>query len=153
MEPGWILSAPAWSRDGEKIAFAATHGGVAGTTTGIWTMNADGSNKEMLTNTLAGFDGQPSWSPDGTRIVFVRWYSGDADLAFVSSTGGPVSRLPLAGDQFSPAWSPDGRHIAFAQQKDGYRPLIYTVKPDGSDVRLRTSLISGGGSEPAWITR
>jgi Tol biopolymer transport system component len=85
--------------------------------------------------------------------VFVRWYAGDADLAFVSSSGGAVARLPLDGDQFSLAWSPDGQHIAFSQQKDGFRPLIYTVRPNGTDVRRRTHLMFGGGSEPAWIPR
>jgi Tol biopolymer transport system component/uncharacterized protein YjdB len=153
MSPGWILGSPAWSADGERIAFSGSLNGVAGTMRGIGVMNADGSNKEMLTSTLTGFDDQPTWSPDGTRIAFIRWYSGDADLAFVSSAGGSVSRLPLAGDQFSPAWSPDGRLIAYAEQKNGMRPVIYTVKPDGSDVRLRTNPNFGGGSDPAWIVR
>jgi Tol biopolymer transport system component len=152
MSPGWMVGAPAWSADGQRIAFSASLTGVAGTTHGIWVMDAGGGNKEMLTNTLTGFDASPTWSPDGTRIGFVRFYAGDADISFVGSAGGAVSRIPIDGNQAAPAWSPDGALIAFAQQVGG-RNLIYTVKPNGTDVRLRTNPIFGGGSEPAWITR
>jgi TolB protein len=153
LAPGWNVGAPAWSPDGQRIAFAGALTGVAGTSTGIWVMDANGGNKQMLTSTLTGFDGEPAWSPDGTRIVFVRWYAGDADLAFVSSAGGAVTRLPLGGDQFSPAWSPDGSLIAFVQQLAGGRPLVHTVKPNGTDVRIRTRAVFGGGSAPAWTVR
>jgi TolB protein len=148
-----VVGPPSWSPDGSRIAFATSQLGIAGTTTGIWTMNADGSDKKMLTSTLTGFDGSPTWSSDGQRIAFIRFFAGDADIAFVSSAGGSVTRLPLAGNQAAPAWSPDGRLIAFTQA-DGTRSSIYTVRPDGSELALRTANPAwGGGSEPAWIAR
>jgi TolB protein len=55
--------APDWSPDGSKIVFQTAQGH-------IWTMNADGTNQQDLTEGEHGID--PSWSPDGSRIAFVK---------------------------------------------------------------------------------
>ena len=54
-------SAPRWSPDGKKIAYA--NGGQ------IWVMDADGDNKEQVTKISTGAAG-PVWSPDGKWIAF-----------------------------------------------------------------------------------
>ena len=59
---------PAWSPDGQKIAFQSRHGRQFD----IHVMNADGTGKRNLTRHRAN-DGLQSWSPDGRRIVFLRW--------------------------------------------------------------------------------
>jgi TolB protein len=58
---------PSWSPNGQKIAF--THIDSASGTYGIYTINADGSNRTRLTDQL---DFDPAWSPDGTKIAFDR---------------------------------------------------------------------------------
>jgi Tol biopolymer transport system component len=68
---------PAWSPDGEKIAFASGSGDVDSE---IYVMNADGSDMTQLTNNN-GYDASPSWSPDGERIAFV------SDRAFQDPVG------------------------------------------------------------------
>jgi Tol biopolymer transport system component/uncharacterized protein YjdB len=143
-------SAPAWSADGTRIAFVSQQSGPTETTSSIWVMRADGSDKRMLTSTVTGFDASPTWSPDGQRIAFIRQYEFDSDITFVNATGGAPVRLELPGRQFTPAWSPGGEWIAYAQLEIGFMNL-YTVRPNGTDVRLRTFDPSwGGGLEPAW---
>ena len=58
-------TAPAWSPDGRKIAFARNGSG----DDGIYVMDADGSDVRRLTS---GQDLEPSWSPDGTQLAFTR---------------------------------------------------------------------------------
>jgi hypothetical protein len=151
--PNAFLSTPAWSPDGTRIAYGSSITDGASTRNGIWVMNADGSNKREITSTLTGFDGMPSWSPDGKHIVFVRYFGGEGDLALVELATGTVTRLPVPGLQVRPAWSPDGRFIAFSTQL-GPQSALYTIRPNGADLRLRTTSRAWGDAwDAAWIVR
>ena len=64
------LHNPKWSRDGRFIAFDGEPGG---NLYEVYFMDADGSEKELLTKHPAGaggYDKHPSWSPDGRQIVY-----------------------------------------------------------------------------------
>lgn len=146
------VGSPAWSPDGTRLAVAVTK---SSGTSGIWTLRADGTDWREVASSAAGFDAMPSWSPDGARIAFTRRYDNDRDLTIVTLAGGAIQRLALPGQQWHPAWSPDGEHLAFWQPVgsiggDG----IYTVRADGTNVRIHTVDPSwGGGIDPVWIAR
>ncbi|MDF2772023.1 MAG: hypothetical protein K0S86_1517, partial [Geminicoccaceae bacterium] len=143
---------PAWSPDGQWIAFSQSRATAGPGRGSIWIMRADGTSKRQVTlHPGNGFDLHPSWSPDGQRIAFQR-----GGIAIVTVATGAVTYLGLPGTSTTPTWSPDGRHIAFA-----WRPSepgsgiwqLYTVHPDGTGMRLRTTDPQwGGGVAPAWIT-
>ncbi len=132
---------PAWSADGLRIAFAARASGGAGPAR-IWIMNADGTAHAALA-TDAGHDVHPTWAPDGQRIAFQRYTSAtrDTDIVIAAVAGGAAVRLARAGDQYQPVWSPDAQHIAFVERAPSSfdRFEIYTMRSDGTGVRLRTS--------------
>jgi Tol biopolymer transport system component/uncharacterized protein YjdB len=144
---------PAWSPDGQWIAFTQSRATAGPGRGSIWIMRADGTAKRQVTlHPENGFDLHPSWSPDGRRIAFQR-----GGIAVVTVATGEVRYLGLPGTATTPSWSPDGRHIAFA-----WRPSepgsdiwqLYTVRPDGSGMRLRTTNPQwGGGVSPAWMPR
>jgi Tol biopolymer transport system component len=146
---------PSWSRDGTRIVFI---GAVAGQHK-VWVMNANGTNARQVT-TDAGFDMTPTFAPDGQRIAFTRYNTAEPvlgdDVMIVSAQGGVPTRLSLAGDQRNPAWSPEGHYIAVngtAVAGQGQTD-IYTLRPDGTGLRLRTiNPAWGGGFNPAWIAR
>ena len=58
---------PAWSPDGEQIAFASRRDGRSH----IYVMSADGSGTRQLTSGKHD-DTAPAWSPDGKWIAFAR---------------------------------------------------------------------------------
>ncbi|HUQ80290.1 MAG TPA: Ig-like domain-containing protein [Gemmatimonadaceae bacterium] len=144
---------PAWSPDGEWIAFTSSRWTAGPGRGSIWIMRWDGSEKRQLTlNPGNGFDLSPSWSPDGQRIAFQR-----GGISIVAVATGAVTNLGLPGMSLQPSWSPDGRHIAFAWQplEPGAGDLqLYTVRADGTGMRLRTTNPAwGGGVSPTWIAR
>jgi TolB protein len=122
-------------------------------------MNADGSNAAQLTRD-AGFDVTPAWSPAGDRIAFSRYNTADPtlgnDIVIVPVATGVSQRLALPGDQFSPAFSPDGHYIALSGTVVAGQGVaqLYTMRHDGSGLRLRTvNPAWGGGVHPSWIRR
>ena len=58
---------PTWSPDGARLAFMSWRSGP----TGIYTMNADGTDQRLLVRMRNGSALDPRWSPDGSRIAFV----------------------------------------------------------------------------------
>ena len=58
---------PAWSPDGSQVAYQGK--AVAGGTTGIWVISADGTNPVQLTQ---GGENPMTWLPHDNRIVFSR---------------------------------------------------------------------------------
>jgi TolB protein len=62
---GW----PAWSPDGQRIAFASNRSGANKQIYDIYVMNADGTDVRMVAAT-GGRGTAPKWSTDGSKIYF-----------------------------------------------------------------------------------
>jgi len=138
-------SNPAWSPDGQQLAFASSRDG----NSEIYAMNADGSNVRRLT-TNAAADYEPTWSSDGTRIAFVSERDGNREIYVMDQTGlNPVRLTNNPGLDIEPAWSPSGNHILFARGGAFNLTVTHVMNFDGSGV---TSLGTGGNREssPVW---
>jgi Tol biopolymer transport system component len=131
---------PAWSPDGQKIAFQTQRGRQYE----VYLTNADGTGKRNLTRNRAS-DGVPSWSPDGRLIAFYRWDApGSGDLYVMNADGSGQRLLAPNVWGYSASWSPDGRKIAFERALD-----IYVMNADGSGERNLTRTAQYE-SAPAW---
>jgi Tol biopolymer transport system component len=133
---------PAWSPDGQRIAFASRRDG----TSHIYVMKADGTGTRRVTNS-AKDDDRPAWSPDGRRILFGR----EGALYGVPAGGGPARRIGRGfGNAADPAWSPDGKLIAYDYRQPGFSIReVYVMRPDGTGKRQVTKLRQVSGL-PAW---
>jgi TolB protein len=94
----------------------------------------------------------PAWSPDGQRMVFSRETDPlHATLYLMEADGSGLVQLTSETSiaDRGPAWSPDGSLILFTRVTP--EPIrseidLYTVRPDGSDLRNLTP----GVGEDGW---
>ena len=140
----------AFSSDGASLAFIrdsedpSAHTNL--TTSPRWTSRAVGSwNCARPVPTGVRL---PVWSPDGTQIVYFR--AGEKDgggpnpprldaIWLVDADGNGLRQLsPMTLAAAYPEWSPDGARILF-ESIDGEQQDIYTIRPDGTDVRRLTT--------------
>jgi serine/threonine protein kinase len=129
---------PAFSPDGERIAFRSERDGG-----GIFVMGRTGEAVRRVTD--RGY--RPTWSPDGLRLAFstenVEMNPGNSEstgeLWVVNADGTEPLRL-TTDDAILPSWSPHGQRIAYARRLVA-RPQagLWTVAADGtSPVALLT---------------
>jgi len=128
-----ILSQPAVSPDGKKLAFV--HDG------DIWSVPIAGGTARRLTVTVDN-DGDPHFSPDGKWLAFRSRRYGHDDVFVMPAEGGPARRLTFADTAEQPdCWLPDGSGIIFScAGREGGRDL-WVVRTEGGEPWP----ITGGG--------
>ena len=149
--------APAFSRDGSRIAFVTWNDASGGH---VWTLGTGtaGATPQRVTES-AGQYANPSFSPDGERIAYLRGSGAsfrDEDLAdelwheihWVAASGGPShyvigTRNRGANRRMTrPAFSADGERIFYVEDDKDAKPhevpktLLASVKLDGTDRRV-----------------
>jgi Tol biopolymer transport system component len=112
---------PAWSPDGQYVAFQRNFAKTGVQSSEIFVVAADGTKLGPLMPPTKGvIDMHPTWSPDGQSIVFASDRDGNFELYMYSiSSGDNVIQLTdtKPGVQnVEPTWSPNGEWIAFTRQ-------------------------------------
>ncbi|MBE0460789.1 MAG: Tol-Pal system beta propeller repeat protein TolB [Candidatus Aminicenantes bacterium] len=135
---------PAWSADGEKIAYTSYRKYKAS----LYILNP--YEGKLIEVQDIGTNFAPAFSPDGKKLAFCSTIEeGNSEIYVATSEGKNIKRLTFnKAIDTAPTWSPTGREIAFTSDRGG-TPQIYIMDAEGSNVRR----VSFGGSyhdAPSW---
>jgi TolB protein len=145
---------PAWSPDGQWIAFSSDRDAAPGSfpgqwellqSTGIYIIHADGTGLHRLTK-AGGFAGSPAWSPDGAQVMF---YETDEVGAYLAESSGSRTEIvsidvktgerkqwtASSETKLSPQWLHAGR-IGYVTRGAGDAVGLKVRNPDRSVVTI-----------------
>jgi TolB protein len=120
-------SEPAWSPDGQWVAFQRTGTKAPGTRLYVVRSNGTGLRTLAPSSNFAASDMHPNWSADGQSIVFSSNRTGHFELYMVKAPGIVAQRITTVPtrltftkpgvDNLEPAWALDGKSIAFVRHE------------------------------------
>lgn len=141
--------APAFSPDGETLAFSRVHD--EGTDIFTYDLARDCCLQRL---TAGGFSDNlsPTFSPDGQRIAFVSNRPGLTQIYVMASDGTDQELFApfdyeVSGASNAPEWSPDGLHVAF-HRNVAQTQQIFVMEVAARVVRQLTSVARN--EDPTW---
>ena len=130
------LMSPAWSPDGEWLAYVSFEARASA----IYVQRLRTGERRRV-SARRGINGAPAWSPDGTRLALTLSGSGgNLDVYVLELASQALTRLTDdPGIDTEPAWAHDGAAIYFTSDRSG-GPQIYSMAPAPGDRPRRVTL-------------
>ena len=138
-----ITLSPAWSSDGEWIAYTSYEKGKPD----LYIKNLRENRGYVVAK--KGINTTPAWFPNKFELAATLSFSDDPEIYLLTGTGKIIKRLTYnKGIDVSPTWSPDGKSIAFVSKRSG-TPQIYIQNVDSGQVK-RLTFQGRYNTQPAW---
>ncbi len=144
---------PAWSPDGQMIAYAALSPGALQGDGTLWVVPSNGGGKPRVIAQEAGKSyAYPSWTPDGKTILCIGNTGPTGQAIYSVPADGGKSTLVIgpANPQANITHfriSPDGKWIAYTSNESG-TDQVYVTAASGQSGKWQVSV--NGGDYPAW---
>ncbi len=128
------IMSPAWSPDGQQIAYVSFENKVSE----IFVQTLSSGQRQSVSK-YKGINGSPAWSPDGKQLAITLSKGGNADIYILNLEKRRLRQLTQSwAIDTEAAWSPDGKQILFTSDR-GRRPQLYIISSDGQGVAERIS--------------
>ena len=126
------IMSPAWSPDGEKIAYVSFENKVSE----IFVQTLSSGQRQSIAQ-YPGINGSPAWSPDGKKLAVTLSKDGNSDIYILTLANLSLKKLTKSWAIDTEAnWSPDGQQIVFTSDR-GQRPQLYIMASNGQGVAER----------------
>jgi TolB protein len=148
---GQTALSPAWSPDGQRMAFTLLGEGRGG----IVVQNVSGGNSFLVPGSQTALNITPVFSPDTRTLAFAHSDERGTDIYIANIIDRCCAQRLTVGrfaDNLSPTFSPDGRRIAFISTRAG-PPQLYVMAADGTDQELLAPFdfgATGSTNAPEW---
>jgi len=140
---GEVITTPAWSPDGEDIAFTSYRNGLGE----LYLYSFENSSARRIIT--GGLNTSPAWSPDSRYIAFTRSINGNSDIHRFDTALGDVQRLTARGSiETSASFSPTGQQMILTSDRVGY-PQLYIMDSAGGTAE-RAGFAHGYCDSPSW---
>jgi TolB protein len=127
------IMSPAWSPDGESLAYVSFEKGRALVFSQLLT-----SRERVLLAAFPGSNSAPSLSPDGKQLAIVLTQDGNSQVYLVRPDGSNLRRISSTDTiDTEPNFSPDGRYLIFTSDRGG-SAQIYRMSIKGGEAERLT---------------
>ena len=126
LESEQALMSPAWSPDGQQLAYVSFEGD----SSSVFVQNVrSGARREVAAH--EGINSAPAFSPDGTRLALTLSKEGNPEIFVLRLSDDSLQRITRnRAIDTEPSWSPDGGKLVFTSDRGG-TPQLYQVDLQG----------------------